>query len=282
MNYTLMTEDHVAEAQALTTSFNWPHTVEDWSFAFGLGSGLVALEDGRVLGTCLTWPLGANVSSLGMLAVAKEAQGRGIGRALLRRALETQAGRTVLLHATHQGIDLYRSEQFSPIEEIRQCQGVVTAKQESVVAGALVRVSPWNLERDVEGVERLLALDNMATGLERSTLLKALLCRARVLRLGSEDSPEGYACIRHFGKGYVIGPVAAPSAEEASALVRAFLAAHVGEFVRVDVTEDFQPSGWLSAFGLSEVDRVLAMSNAPLPQPAGAARRFALISHAFG
>lgn len=282
MTYTLMTEDHIAEAQALTTSFNWPHTVEDWSFAFGLGSGLVACDAGQVVGTCLTWPLGANVSSLGMLAVAKEVQGRGIGRALLKRALETQAGRTVLLHATHQGIDLYRSERFSPLEEIRQFQGVVTRQGEGTVPENLPSVRSWNLEHDGAAEEKLFSLDAEATGLERRALLKALVSRAQFSILGSEDSLEGYACIRRFGRGHVIGPVVAPSAGGASALVHALLEAHAGTFVRIDVTDCFEPSGWLTAYGLAEVDRVLAMSNGPLPQPTGAVRRFALISHAFG
>ncbi|MEM8689771.1 MAG: GNAT family N-acetyltransferase, partial [Pseudomonadota bacterium] len=274
MTYTLMTEDYIAEAQALTTSFNWPHTVEDWSFAFGLGSGLMAQDAGRLIGTCLTWPLGPNVSSLGMLAVAKEAQGRGIGRTLLRRALETQTGRTVLLHATHQGIDLYRSEQFSPIEEIRQVQGVVTLADESAVPDGLPPVVPWQPDRDAAVFQKLLVLDEAATGLQRTVLLEALVSRAVFLCLGSADRPEGYACLRRFGRGQVIGPVVAPSAEGALALVHAFLTAHAGAFVRIDVTEIFEPSGWLSAFGLSEVDRVLAMSNGPLPQPTGPAARY--------
>ncbi len=165
MTYTRMTEDYIAQAQALTTSFNWPHTIEDWSFAFRLGSGLVACESGRLLGTCLTWPLGPNVSSLGMLAVARQAQGRGIGRALLRQTLDEHSGRTILLHATHQGIDLYRSEGFTPIEEIRQVQGVVTLAGESAVPADLPPVHPWYPGGDDGAREQLLAMDRAATGL---------------------------------------------------------------------------------------------------------------------
>ncbi|MEM8646361.1 MAG: GNAT family N-acetyltransferase [Pseudomonadota bacterium] len=282
MTYTRMTEDYIAEAQALTTSFNWPHTVEDWSFAFRLGSGLMACHSGRLVGTCLTWPLGPNVSSLGMLTVAGEAQGQGIGRALLRQTLDEHAERTILLHATHQGIELYRSEQFSPIEEIRQMQGVVTLEGEGAVPAGLAPVHPWHPARDDVAREQLLTLDHAATGLARGVLLQALLPRTTFLRLGSEDSPEGYAGIRRFGRGHVIGPVAAPTAEGAAALVHGFLSSHAGEFVRIDLTEAFEPAGWLSAFGLREVDRVLAMSNGPLPQPTGEAKRFALIGHAFG
>ncbi len=282
MTYTRMTEDHIAEAQALTTSFNWPHTVEDWSFAFGLGSGLVACDGGHLIGTCLTWPFGEQVSSLGMLAVAQKAQGRGIGRALLRQTLDEHSERTILLHATHQGIELYRSENFAPIEEIRQMQGLVTLEGEEAVPADRAPVHRWHPARDDGAREQLLALDHAATGLERGVLLQALLPRTAFLRLGSGDSPEGYAGIRRFGRGHVIGPVVATTANGASALVHALLVAHAGAFVRIDVTEAFEPSGWLSAFGLHEVDRVLAMSNAPLPQAKGEARRYGLIGHAFG
>ena len=282
MNLVVMTKDHIAEAQALTTSFNWPHTVEDWSFAFGLGFGHVACQDNKLLGTCLTWRFGPSVSSLGLLVVAREAQGQGIGRALLRRALEAETGRTTVLHATHQGEDLYRSEQFVPTGEIRQYQGVVKRQRNASTRTDLPKAHLLHTASSSSALAQILALDRQATGLDRQALLTGLLPRVRVCILGPPDALEGYAFSRRFGRGHVIGPVIAPTPAGAMGLVSGLLDVHAGEFTRLDITEDFEHTEELSACGLSEFDRVLAMAKGPPPESSGETRRFALISHAFG
>ncbi len=282
MKLETMTEDDLDEAQALTTSFNWPHTVEDWSFAFGLGSGHVARAGGRLLGTCLTWRLAAGVSTLGFLAVSEEAQGQGLGRALLRRALGDQPGQTTLLHATHQAVDLYRSEGFEPIGQVQQFQGVVRP-----ACGKAVQTdtTPVRLCADLQAsmkFDQLLALDFEATAIDRRPLLEALRLRSTLAEVGAGDEPEGFALIRPFGRGHVIGPVIAASRSAGRALVSGLLEAHVDRFVRIDLTEDLSGSDWLTERGLSEVDQVLAMSNGPLPRGSGRLKRLGLIGHAFG
>lgn len=278
MKLEAMTEADLDEAQALTTSFNWPHTVEDWSFAFGLGEGHVAREGRRLLGTCLTWRLASGVSTLGLLAVAEEAQGQGLGRALLRRALDDQKEQTVLLHATHQAIDLYQTEGFEPIGKVRQLQGIVR----SLPSKFAPSVSICDPSQTSVNLERLQALDHEATGVERRALLEALRPLARLAWLGPEDNPSGFAFIRRFGRGQVIGPVIAQSEADACALVCALLDTQVDRFVRIDVTENLSGLDWLTACGLSEVDQVLAMSNGPMPEATGPAMRYGLVGHAFG
>ncbi|NNF77331.1 MAG: GNAT family N-acetyltransferase [Rhizobiales bacterium] len=282
MKFETMTEDHLEDAQALTTSFNWPHTVEDWSFAFELGTGRVLYNEGRLLGTCLTWNLGPDLSTLGLLAVAREAQGQGLGRAFLQQAIEEQAGKTILLHATHQAIDLYGSQSFEAIGEVRQHQGVVLPATSPATPMCTPHVHACEAPITSAQADKLLALDHEATGLDRSTLLSALLPRSKIWVTGRQEHPKGYALIRPFGRGHVVGPVIASGEDDAQALINAMLGANTGRFVRIDITEEFNLSGWLVGLGLSEVDRVLAMSNGPVPEGSGRLKRFALIGHAFG
>ncbi len=282
MNIHPMTSAHLERAQVLTASFNWPHTPDDWAFAFRLGSGHVVQDGDQLLGTCLTWPLGKKVSSLGLLTVAQAAQGQGLGRALLRHALAQAKDRTILLHATAAAIKLYRSEAFSPLAEVRQFQAIVqppnhapanTLGSDTGQGVALLRAA----QRD-----QLLAVDRDATGVDRAAILDALLPLSVVRIIGAPGALEGYAITRRFGRGYVIGPVVAVSESAARTLVEDALRAHAGDFVRIDITDKFVSTGWLESWGLREVDQVLAMSNGPLPEASGTGHRFALAGHAFG
>jgi hypothetical protein len=98
----------------------------------------------------------------------------------------------------------------------------------------------------------------------------------------------GFAVLRRFGIGQVIGPVVAPDAAAARALIGHFLASNPGQFIRVDVPEESGLSPWLQELGLADVGPAIRMvRGAALPpgekgEEAGAVRRFALASQAFG
>ncbi len=99
----------LADAQSLSASFGWPHRTEDWSFMLALGQGWAAEHDGALLGTGLCWTYGQDAGALGMICVARDQQGRGLGRSLLQKLLDHLENRTVVLHATDQGLRLYQS-----------------------------------------------------------------------------------------------------------------------------------------------------------------------------
>src|SRR6185437_11821428 len=105
---------------SLSASFDWPHRTEDWNFMFALGQGWAAEHDGALAGTALSWTYGQNAGALGMICVARSHQGRGLGRSLLQQLLREMEGRTVMLHATDQGLSLYRSLGFIPTGRIRR------------------------------------------------------------------------------------------------------------------------------------------------------------------
>lgn len=100
----------------------------------GAGGGadiLVALEDGRLLGTVLVQPWGpaseiatsSDESELRALAVDPQAQGRGVGRALLRTAMDRSRawGADHLVLSTQPAMAaaqrLYRAEGFARLPE---------------------------------------------------------------------------------------------------------------------------------------------------------------------
>lgn len=261
-------------AQALSTAVRWPHRLEDWQFVAALGEGLAAEAGRRLVGTGLTWSFGGGWSSLGMMIVAPDMQGQGIGRRLMEALLPRTGG--VLLHATEAGEPLYRRYGFSPCGIIRQHQGApFSVGFHAPRAGERIRPAGR------ADLAVLTALDTAATGMGRGAAIAALLEVADCIVLDREGIASGFAMLRRFGRGQLIGPVVAPDAAAARLLSAHWLGQRQGEFIRMDVPADSALSPWLSEIGLTQVDEALRMMRGAPPVPA-AVRSFALVNQALG
>lgn len=269
-----LTSADLLAAQALTAGFDWPHRLEDWALMHRLGRGIVAEQDGAVAGTALCWLYGMDRASLGMIAVPRALQGQGLGRRLMQELIDELGDRVIQLHATEAGLPLYQSLGFSQVGTVRQHQG--TAAQTMPVPGQRLRPVA---DRDLLA---LAALDRAACGMDRNGLLAALIETASgvILERGGDD--VGFALLRPFGRGHVIGPVVAPDVSGAKALLLQLLGTMAGQFVRVDVPEKTGLSPWLEGLGLADVGTVIRMVRGDNAGGAGRVRSFALASQAFG
>ena len=129
----------------------------------------------------------------------------------------------------------------------------------------------------------LAALDHAATGADRRRVLDALLDAGTGVALDRNGSAIGFALLRRFGRGHVIGPVLAPDAARARALIGHFLASRPDQFMRIDIPEESGLSAWLAGLGLADAGTVTRMvRNGPQPMAAGPTCNFALISQGFG
>ncbi len=265
-------------AQALSAAFGWPHRRPDWEFMLRLGRGLAAERNGALVGTAMAWNYGKRQAALGMVGVAPATQRTGLGRKLTERLLAELGERSILLYATETGLPLYRALDFAPTGTIRQHQGAAFDTGLMPLPGA-ERLRPAGRSDPA----RLAALDRAATGLDRAQVLRAVLRAGRAVVLDRAGEAIGFAILRRFGHGQVIGPVIAPDAARARALIGHFLATRRGEFVRVDVPEESGLGPWLDALGLADAGPAFRMVRGADPAPGGAtAQCFALISHAFG
>lgn len=264
----------LAGAQALSASFGWPHRTEDWGFMLALGQGWAADHDGTLAGTALSWTYGEDAAALGMICVARAHQGRGLGRSLLQKLLRELHGRTVVLHATDQGLRLYQSLGFVPTGRIRQLQGAAF-QPPLMPLRAGERLRPTG--RSDPPI--LAALDRQATGFDRSALIAALLDAGTGVVLDDAGTAVGFAILRRFGAGQVIGPVVARDQTSARALIGHFLAANPGQFLRIDVPEHSGLSDWLQTLGLADAGGAVRMLRGP---GLGRPRSFALASQGFG
>lgn len=272
-----MTPEDLPAAHGLSREQKWPHREKDWARLLDLGEGVVAESEGKVVGTAMWWRFGDEFATIGMVIVSSAVQGMGIGRRLMEQAIGTLDGRSLLLNATDEGLDLYQSLGFETIGSVYQHQGAAFAVP-IVELMADERIAPMKIGEVADIAE----LDRHATGMNRSKVIDYLYDAAQGVVLNRNDTQAGYALFRRFGRGYAVGPVVAPDIGGAKTLVTHWLGSNLGMFCRLDVPEDSGLSTWLDELGLPCVGRVTRMCRGALPDKGTEARAFALINQALG
>ncbi|SFJ71064.1 GNAT family N-acetyltransferase [Bradyrhizobium sp. cf659] len=275
ISLTTFRPEHLDGALRLSRQANWPHRLEDWQLALGLSTGLVALDADTttVLGTVLMTPYKQDLATINMVIVDEAARGRGLGRQLMEAAIALAGSRTLRLVATSEGLPLYQKLGFCRTGTIVQHQGPV------------VRVMPPANVRPAEprDIREIIELDRSAYGADREDLLRTLAKAGRLAVLDNGRSVAGFAALRAFGRGEVIGPVVAANADDAQSLLAYFMAGREGRFVRVDTAEASRLGPWLIDKGLVRVDEGIAMQRPATVRSAGTSpTTFALASQAFG
>jgi len=283
LHYRNFTAADIPTAHTLSMVCSWPHRPEDWQFAAEQGTGFAAEENGVVIGTGLCWKYGTERGSLGLVIVSPEHQGRGIGRKLMELLLEELGPRITFLHATPAGRPLYEKLGFNVCDTLEQFQGNV---------GETLPVTLPDGERlrpaTTADFPALIELATRASGLERKTMMSALLEMGENVVLERDSEIIGFSNLRRFGRGLVIGPMVAmrsPDDLRAKALIGYWLNSREGQFIRIDVPSGSSLADWLVAQGLKCVDSIVKMvRNAPAVAHQGAPdpvyRLYGLVSQA--
>jgi GNAT superfamily N-acetyltransferase len=272
-----MGPQHLDGAHSLSSQAGWPHRLEDWQMLLHLSEGRVLVDVGRVLATIFLTPYGTDVATINMVIVDESLRGRGIGKALMQETLTLAGKRECRLVATADGLPLYRKLGFVETGEILQHQGPL----------ALVPARPEGVDwADLADRDQILALDRDALCADRHRLIETLMAHGRMAVIRRNGVIVGYAAIRDFGRGKVVGPVIAQSHADADDLLSfLFSTCRAGQFLRVDTDVDSGIADWLTAHGLAHVGGGIAMTR-PGKTSAGSltstASRFALASQALG
>lgn len=272
-----MGPQHLEGAHLLSSQARWPHRREDWQMLLHLSEGRVLVDVGRVLATIFLTPFGEDVATINMVIVSESLRGRGIGKALMHEALTLAGNRECRLVATSDGLPLYRKLGFVETGEILQHQGPL----------AIVPPRPDGVDwADFADREQIVALDRQALDADRHRLIDRLMTDGRLAVIRQNGAVVGYAAIRDFGRGRVVGPVVAPSQAEAIALLSfLFSTCNVGDFLRVDTDSNSGIADWLIAHGLVHVGGGIAMIRPGKTLPRSInhpVSRFALASQALG
>jgi predicted N-acetyltransferase YhbS len=268
----------LAAIQALSVAVRWPHRVTDWEQAFRHGEGLVAECDGEVIGSAARFLWGERHATVGMIIVAPDRQGQGIGQRLMDALMAPLAKRNVLLHATVEGTRLYERMGFVRVGETRQYQGIAPSVP-PVALGSGARLRPA-MAADRQD---LIDLDAQGRGMSRGNLIADLMqCAQAAIVLDDGGQARGFALLRSFGRGQLIGPVVAGDETEAKALIAHLLGLNAGRFTRIDVDADTDLGVWLEGLGLACVDSAAIMVRGAAPTSTGKLRWFATATQALG
>lgn len=268
--------DDLDAAHALSVEVQWPHRPMDWHIASSLGQGIVAERDGRVIGTGMRWKWGDRHATLGMVIVARRYQGQRIGMRIMETLLDGLHDRSISLHATTEGRGLYERLGFEATGDVRQHQGIASpAPLMAFLPGERLRPAGRN------DPPRLAALDTDALGMPRDKALRMLMDQGEMVVLDRDTEAVGFAVMRRFGRGLVIGPVIAPDLHGAKALIAHFSRLASGKFLRIDVQAKSGLVEWVEDLGMRRVAMAVPMRKGAPPQP-GRVHSFALLSQSLG
>lgn len=266
----------LAAMHGLAQQMSWPHRPEDCAQLLALGDGIVAADaTGLTVGVGLRWSFGRDVGTIGLVLVAPDRQGRGIGRALMQALIADSASRTLMLNATAEGLPLYEKLGFVATGLVRQHQGRLS----------VLPPAPDVPVRRAVPADRaaLCALDAAAFGSDRSPLVDRLLGDGDAWVVDHAGQPAGFTVLRPFGRGMIIGPIVAPGEDRAIALAAAAAKAAPAGVLRVDIpTEAERLAAWLTAAGLPAIDTVTVMLRGSWPAVGQGPQRFGLALQAWG
>jgi hypothetical protein len=250
----------------MSQALNWPHRREDWAIGIQLGEGVVIEEQGEVIGSAILWRWGDEAATIGLVIVANQHQGRGLGKQLMLALLEKAPGYNVRLHATEMGKGLYEKLGFVTCGKIMQYQTPSLNSVPTVQIPTGLTLSTATQDDQ----DRLVQMDQAAHGLYRPELIAHLIDDNQTVMLQDDaQQARGFASLRRFGRGWVIGPIIADSFPVAQALTAALMQGLKGEYLRMDTDAALPMAAWFESLGLSNVDSPVTMVRGDVWMPQG-------------
>ena len=220
----LMRDADLSRCDLLRRIAGWNQTTEDWRRFLHLSPNgcFVAEANDGVVGAVTTISYHGEIGWIGMLLVHPEMRGRGVGKALLTRAIEHLAEERIdciKLDATAAGLPLYEKIGFQLEGQLQRLKS-----ENKTSLSTLQRTFPMSslTEADESSVS---ALDAQAFGVLRSELIRSLLASARIA-VGIKDAGRliGFALLSAGANADYIGPAVAHSEEMAEVLIHELIA----------------------------------------------------------
>lgn len=246
-----MTIDDVDAGLRLCRAAKWNQLARDWlAFLTRDPEGArVACRDGRVIGSVATMRYAPDLAWVAMVLVEPEARGQGIGRALLEQGLALVADvPSVGLDATPAGRPLYLTLGFEDAGQLTRLQraGSHTPQRDPLPSSNGILLSAVRPLRP-DDWDDVLDHDRRVTGVDRAQMLRWLAegapAYAHVWCDDVSGRVGGFVLGRHGHDFEHLGPVLAPRADVAEALVSSALAqVPAGRPVVVDAPDT--PAGW--------------------------------------
>ncbi|MFZ5866057.1 MAG: GNAT family N-acetyltransferase [Thermodesulfobacteriota bacterium] len=225
----MLTFNDIPDAMRLKDIAGWNQTAEDWErFLLASPDGCFAAEsNGRVVGTVTTITYEEKLAWLGMVLVDPQYRGKGLGTALLERAIQ---------HLDSRGINCMKLDATPFGKPLYEKLGFVSEYQ----------IERWMLKRQSDAkpvpkhdsveLEDALELDGQVFGADRSELLRSIAEADPdfVLTLKQKKEIAGYVFGRRGSLADQLGPWAARDVDAAAALLDEFLRRSTRDLIFVD------------------------------------------------
>jgi len=229
-----MTPADIPAGVALAGQAGWSIQAGDWErlLAWSPDGCFVIEETGdRIIGTVSTTPYGTALAWIGMLIVAPDRQRKGIGRQLMRAALDyliAEGTERIMLDATDLARPLHRSLGFREVCKIEHWEG-----RASTYLGARAR------RMRPDDVPAILEADPLWFGVERTHILTRLLEEFPDLAWVDDQQGqlEGYLLGQRVKNGIHLGPWMSQSAASAERLLLVALEQLQGQSVALDIPD---------------------------------------------
>jgi len=271
-----MTPADIPDGLRLSGAAGWNQRESDWRFLLESNPGrfVVAVRDGRVIGSGGAVCYGTSLAWVCMILVDPSERGHGIGTRIVSGVLERLSDmRSVGLDATPFGLGVYTRLGFVETGRLVRMEAPPTSGEEDESPVRPLRAPDF---------EAVLALDREVFGAERGALLRATAARAPAFVGVVDGVLAGYCFGRDGARSRQIGPVVASDLDLASSLVVTSLVSDLGQPVVVDVPAD--RSDWIARlheFGFEEKRPLVRMFRGapPVGHPE---RQWAILGPEFG
>lgn len=263
-----LTPADVPAAFGLSRHVGWNQSEADWLRLLELeGNNAVGVRlGGELVATSTLMRYGDELAWIGMVIVHESQRGRGLGKAVLSRALEFAQQRPVSgvgLDATEQGRPLYERAGFAEVQAIERWAGTLVLPNEHAprqsdgdapIYGRAGLIDPST-------TAELAAFDLQATGVDRSLLLRRLLVEEgnSVWFTHDGSAVTGYAILRPGRVYWQLGPLVSAGSRETATLLNAAVGKLDGDRVLVDLL-DGETADLLQRAGLQVQRRLLRMT----------------------
>lgn len=231
-----MTPADIAAGMRLKDAAGWNQTEEDWQrFLQASPEGcFVAESNEQVAGTVTTIIYENRFAWVGMVLVDAQLRGKGIGTALLLKAIEYLDAKKipcVKLDATPQGKPIYERLGFRVEYEIER--HVLVRGVDPTGGSSLTSESAKN-------IETVLAMDRDVFGADRSALLRSVATAAPELAIATDrnQTVNGYSLGRKGSCADHLGPWVARDADAAREVFEGFLLRSRRNVVFVNLVKD--------------------------------------------
>jgi len=256
----VMTRADIPDGLRLSGAAGWNQRESDWRFLLEGNPGrfVVAVRDGRVIGSGGAVCYGTSLAWVCMILVDPSERGHGIGTRIVSGVLERLSDmRSVGLDATPFGLGVYTRLGFVETSRLLRMEAPPTSGEEDESPVRPLAPSDFS---------SVLALDREVFGADRGEVLRAAAARAPAFVADRDGVIAGYCFGRDGARSRQIGPVVASDLEIASSLVVTSLVSDLGQPVVVDVPAD--RGDWLELlheFGFEEKRPLVRMSRGALP-----------------